>query len=264
MYCKYCGNQIANDSVFCPKCGKLVVEAYPHLNNQETTSNEAQWVSTENLQWKRPIVARYVQIIFLFILGTLMLYPLYCVITGGETIQYGYSPGESYTVYVRDPWRLKILKFTSVTMSRMHRNDTGYIHRYYFGVSDAQDVFRNKMSLVFIPFFVLIGIIIWWIQTTRFPNVRDNVPRDIADEIEQYEWCGFSQHKYVFFKKDGKNGILDASKYCVKVPAQYDFIVWRMPNKTFDVKIDGKIQTVALSDFKGVSSTNAEDGEKTD
>jgi len=37
-----------------------------------------------------------------------------------------------------------------------------------------------------------------------------------------------------------------------------------MPNKTFDVKIDGKIQTVALSDFKGVSSTNAEDGEKTD
>ena len=35
MYCKKCGNQIPNDSLFCPKCGADVTEENDKVTNGE-------------------------------------------------------------------------------------------------------------------------------------------------------------------------------------------------------------------------------------
>ena len=249
MYCKHCGNQIADDSVFCQKCGKLVVEVTPHNSNHSPTTNATQWVSTENLQWRKPLAARYTQIIIIVILGVLSLYPLYCLISGGKAHEYyggGYGMERRHEVYVNDPWELKILKFTSVKMFNW-RSHGGNIVKYgSFSKSDAQNVFRWKMLLVLLPFIALIWLTIRWMKATRFSGEKDIVPRDVADEIEQYEWDGFARYKYVFYKKDGKYGIIDAKNYCVNVLAQYDTISWRMPNRLFDGTIEGEKQTIKI------------------
>lgn len=244
MYCKYCGNQIAENSVFCSKCGKLVVEAGLQSNIQSPTTNEMQWLTTENLQWRKPLAARYTQIIIIIILGMLSLYPLYCFISGGKVREY-YGKNQRHEVYVNDPWKLKILKFTSVKMYNWNNGDN--IVKYgHFSKSDAQDVFRWKMLLVLLPFTALLWLTIRWMKWTRFPGEKDIVPRDVADEIEQYEWNGFSKSKYIFYKKSGKYGVIDARNYCVDIPAQYDSIVWRMPNKTFDVTIGEEKQILSI------------------
>lgn len=247
MYCKHCGNQIADDSVFCSKCGKLVIESYHQPSNQPTSDNVTNWITTENLQWKKPTGARYAQVIILVIFGLLMLYPLYCFVSGGKVSEYshGYGFDRSHEVYVRDHWELNILKFTTVTMS--NTGNRNHIYKYSFTKSDAQGIFRLKMLLVLIPFIALFWLTIKWIQSTRFPREEDIVPRDVADEIEEYMWDGFTRYKYVFYKKDGKYGIIDARNYCVNVPAQYDSIVWRMPNKTFDVTNGGEKQTLTIN-----------------
>lgn len=249
MYCKYCGTEIADNSVFCSKCGKLVVEVSPQPDNQSPITNATQWVTTEKLQWRKPIVARYTQIIIIVILGVLLLYPLYCLISGGKVQEYyeaGYGLDRRHEVYVNDPWELKILKFTSVKMFNW-RSHGGNIVRYgSFSKSDAQSVFRWKMLLVILPFIVLIWLTIRWMKWTRFPGEKDIVPRDVADEIEQYEWDGFTKYKYIFYKKSGKYGVLDARNYCVDVQAQYDSIVWRMPNRLFDGTIGGEKYTIKI------------------
>lgn len=248
MYCKYCGTEIADNSVFCSKCGKLLVETSSQFVNQAPERNILHWVSTENLQWMKPIVARYTQVIIIAILGLLSLYPLYCLVYGGEAQEYygaGYGMDRRHEVYVNDPWDLKVLKFTSVEMFNWDHGDN--IVKYgHFSKSDAQNVFRWKMLLVLLPFIALIWLTIRWMKATRFPGEKDIVPRDVADEIEQYDWDGFTRYKYVFYKKDGKYGIIDAKNYCVIVPAQYDTISWRMPNKLFDGTIEGEKQTITI------------------
>lgn len=248
MFCKYCGSQIADDSVFCAKCGKLVVEASSSSTNQSATQiGEPQWWATDNLQWKKPTKARGVQIFLLVILGLLLLYPLWCFVSGGEVREIygaGYGMDRHHEVHVYDPWELKIMECTNVNMYNFHHSNS--IYRYSFSESDAQSIYRWRMLLLLLPFLVLIWLTIRWIKSTRFPNEKDIVPRDVADEIEQYEWDGYSRYKYVFFKKDGKYGIIDARNYCVKVPAQYDLITWRMPNKTIDVVIGEEKQTITI------------------
>ncbi len=241
MYCKHCGNQIADDSVFCSKCGKLVIEANHQPSQTDTTNNVTNWVNTGNLQWKKPIIARYMQIILIVILGLLLLYLLYCFVSGGNTELIGY-PNRRIHAYANDPWRLKILEFTSVSIE-----EPDFGGGYGFLRSDVQRIFRTRIFLLSLPIIALIWLVIRWMQNTRFPGGKDVVPRDIADEIELYNWDGFTRYKYVFFKKDGKYGIIDARNYCVNVPARYDSIVWRMPNKTFDVTIGEDKQTLSIN-----------------
>lgn len=260
MYCKHCGTQIADNSVFCSKCGKLVVEVGSQPDIQSPTINSTQWVPTENLQWWKPVAARYTQIIIIVILGTLSLYPLYCLISGGKAQEYyggGYGKDRRHEVYVNDPWKLKILKFTSVEMFNWDHGDN--IVKYgNFSKTDAQNVFRWKMLLVLLPFVVLIWLTIRWMRATRFPGEKDIVPRDVADEIERYEWDGFARYKYVFYKKDGKYGIIDAKNYCVNVPAQYDSISWRMPNRLFDVTLEGEKQTITIKKVNPINPNKKE------
>ena len=97
MFCKYCGEQISDDSVFCSKCGKkltesmtekkldpnsinpqkeekIVIEATIKPTNNdssETKSEGIKWISTDNLQWQRPKKARIAQICIYVLLGLL-------------------------------------------------------------------------------------------------------------------------------------------------------------------------------------------------
>lgn len=260
MYCKHCGTPIADNSVFCSKCGKLVIEVGSQSDTHSPKTNSTQWVTTENLQWRKPITARYTQIIIILILGVLSLYPLYCLISGGKVQEYyggGYGMDRRHEVYVNDPWKIRILKFTSVKMFNWNHGDN--IVKYgHFSKGDAQNVFRWKMILVLLPFIALIWLTIRWMKLTRFTGEKDIVPRDVADEIEQYEWDGFAQYKYVFYKKDGKYGIIDAKNYCVIVPAQYDTISWRMPNRLFDVTIEGEKKTIKINKTKPVNPNKKE------
>ena len=85
-----------------------------------------------------------------------------------------------------------------------------------------------------------------WTKKVKFPSLKDGLPKDFADEIERYEFLGFSKNKYIFYKKDGKYGIIDVTHYCVKVPAQYDSISWRIPNMVYDITIGDKKETIKI------------------
>lgn len=42
MFCKYCGNQIDDDAVFCSKCGKKIVKGNPVYHQQQVTYQQHQ------------------------------------------------------------------------------------------------------------------------------------------------------------------------------------------------------------------------------
>lgn len=78
MFCKYCGTEIADDSVFCAKCGKKIQEVASNNHNEKcddcnstcvqfVTNENDIWKDTHNLHWKKPIVARIVQTILLIV-----------------------------------------------------------------------------------------------------------------------------------------------------------------------------------------------------
>ena len=71
----------------------------------------------------------------------------------------------------------------------------------------------------------------------------------LADYIQEYKYGGSKQHpKYVFFVKDNKFGVMNVTEFKVAIPAQYDEIAWREPNRiltvtkgneTYDIDIFG-------------------------
>ncbi len=78
MFCKYCGTEIADDSVFCAKCGKRIQEDAHNAQSEKYDENNSIrvqlvadenviWKDTSNLQWKKPTVARLVQTILLIV-----------------------------------------------------------------------------------------------------------------------------------------------------------------------------------------------------
>jgi len=283
MYCKHCGRLIADDSVFCSKCGKKVVDVSRTTETPTSTpspspspspkTDDVQWVSAENLQWEKPLVLRAFQIVLLLIIGYFSLYPFYCFISGGKTTEYitVHEYGVDiftnrkkntriyHSIEVKDPLNKKILEFTNV--EHCYSYDSGsilakYVHRY------AQNVFRWKMALALLPFFAAFFLVFIWIRRTRFPGEKDVIPRDIADEVEQYEWSGFTRNKYVFYKKDGKYGVIDASNYCINIPAQYDSVKWRMPNKLFDARLEDNTQTIKIEKGHPVNPNKSESNQK--
>lgn len=78
MFCKYCGTEIADDSIFCTRCGKKVLENTPIVHNEivdDSNSIRVQlidgekdaWQATDNMQWVKPIGARIIQTVLLVI-----------------------------------------------------------------------------------------------------------------------------------------------------------------------------------------------------
>lgn len=107
MFCKYCGTEIADDSVFCAKCGKKIQEVASNNHNEKCddcnstcvqfVANENDiWKDTHNLHWKKPIVARIVQTILLIVGFFFLCYGIVwsCIIEekAMEFGQYSYHP----------------------------------------------------------------------------------------------------------------------------------------------------------------------------
>jgi hypothetical protein len=51
MYCRYCGAIIADDSVYCPKCGIRLIENAAISGNPERAEREIRERITESAQW---------------------------------------------------------------------------------------------------------------------------------------------------------------------------------------------------------------------
>lgn len=93
MFCKYCGTEIADDSVFCAKCGKKIQEVASNNHNEKSddcnstcvqfVANEKDiWEKADNLRWVKPIGARIMQTILLIIGLFFLCYGVvwYCII----------------------------------------------------------------------------------------------------------------------------------------------------------------------------------------
>lgn len=283
MYCKHCGTQIADNSVFCSKCGKLVVDAYSLRSSsprneviKTNSSNDKNdgWVSTKNLQWRKPLLPRIIQ--YLIIATALFwgIYSIACLINGGEVYRFfgerrtleNYSnprdPRIQYeeNLYILDYWwifRTKSTKWNEARTESYYRDGALYgggVIPWAFSYDDIQSEkgdFRLKVVFLgIVPTIFVLWLTIIWIKRKPFPKEKDGLPRDFADEVEKYELYGFSKHKYVLFKKNGKYGIIDAARYRVHIPAQYDTISWRTYDKTYDALKDGEEKTYVIEDEK--------------
>ncbi len=281
MYCKHCGNQIAEDSVFCAKCGKLVVDSYENKvitsNKKEGANNNSNmegWLQTHNMQWKKPILVRVVQLLLIAISLFWGVYSIACLINGGEVYRYfgerraleNYSdprdPRIQYeeNLYILDYWRIfrtKSVKWNESRTESYYRDGALYgggAIPWAFSYDDIKSEKGNfRLKVVFlgiVPALIVLWLTIIWIKRKPFPKEKDGLPRDFADEIEEYELYGFFKHKYVFFKKNGKYGVLDAAHYRVHIPAQYDTIAWRTINKTYDASKDREERTYVIEEKK--------------
>ena len=78
MFCKYCGTEIADDSIFCTRCGKKVLEDIPIVHKERVDDSNSirvqlidgekdAWQATDNMQWVKPIGARIIQTALLVI-----------------------------------------------------------------------------------------------------------------------------------------------------------------------------------------------------
>ncbi len=244
MFCKYCGSPLTEDSVFCSKCGKKIDDMHTNLSSQKIEvatpvhvemeiQNKEQWVSTANMQWKKPIVARVIQFL-LFTCGVFFLIYgiVWCIIIKDKVYDYNSSFPEfmRYEGYIASAYEPLEIVDVQVTESTM-----------WEAMENVEKKFRRMdVLLIIIPSFLITILAIGWFYLTRPPQKEDMTPYDIADSIAPYVWYGFTGKKYVFYAKKGKYGILNAAKYKIIEPAVYDSIAWRVPNKLFDGRFDGK------------------------
>lgn len=284
MYCKYCGAPIADDSVFCSNCGKLLIDAYTqggfntskyeNTNSRASFEHDSNWVSTQDLQWGKPLLVRILQCVIVTIALFWGIYSVTCLINGGEVYRYfgerrthyNYSnPNDPLiqheeNLYILDYWRIfrtKSTKWNEARTESYYRDGALYgggVIPWAFSYKDIQSEkgeFRLKVVFLgIVPALIVLLLTIIWIKRKPFPKETDGLPRDFADEIEEYELYGLCKHKYVFFKKNGKYGVLDAAQYRVHIPAQYDTIVWRTNNKTYDALKDGEEGTYVIEEKK--------------
>ena len=124
----------------------------------------------------------------------------------------------------------------------------GFDKYWEIATKKATSQFRTKITfMLIIPAIILCVLIVKWMRKIRFPNSEDKLPRDFADEIEVYSWNGFLIPKYILFQKDNKYGVIDASKYSVVIPAQYDAVIWREQNVSFDATRNNEKETIIIN-----------------
>ena len=81
MFCKYCGNEVAENTKFCTKCGKPIVNEA--LQNKVHTLETNEIIRPKNKKSKKPYV----------IIGALVI--IVCLLVGGV---FGYSKISSQDV----------------------------------------------------------------------------------------------------------------------------------------------------------------------
>lgn len=108
----------------------------------------------------------------------------------------------------------------------------------------------NIISNLLIFILALIPFLIPFIKCYKKDKLRKSksLP-SIADYIQEYKYGGTKKlPKYVFFVKDNKFGVMNVTEFKVAIPAQYDEIAWREPNRiltvtkgseTYDIDIFG-------------------------
>ena len=244
MYCKYCGNPLTDGSNFCSKCGERVDDMHANQSSQkiEVTTpvhvkmekqNKEQWLSTSNMQWKKPVVARVIQLLLLTCGVFFLIYGIvWCIIIKDKVYDYNssfpeYMKYQGYIASAYEPLEIVDVHVTKDTM---------------WEATEKVKIEFRKMDvlLIIMPSILLIIFAIGWFYLTRPPKKDDMMPYDIADSIAPYEWYGFTGKKYVFYIKNGKYGILNAAKYKNIEPAVYESIAWRIPNKLFDGQLNGQ------------------------
>ena len=255
MYCKHCGSQIAGNSVFCSKCGKLVIDAQsPSVStyeqsevNHPNAKIETGWISTKNFRWKAPTLARVLQCVALVVLWFWAGYGFVCLINGGELDWWTMRGGREMVLVIDDP--LGVLRIKRATQIQREWSSIWLYDGFSREeVEHTELMFRLKaLILGVLTALTALWFTMKWIKRTPFPKEADGLPRDFADKIEDYELLGFRKHQYVLFVKDGKKGIIDASYYRVAIPAIYDNIEWRTPNKTIDVTLGEKQETLSIA-----------------
>lgn len=290
MFCKYCGTEIANDSIFCAKCGKKIQEDAPGTHNEKCddsnsvrvhilADNNDIWRDTNNLQWKKPIVARVVQTILLIIGLFFLCYGIiWCCIIEKKAEKFGncsqYPFFDDIAVYAEEPLGLINVdvdlerdnpnyytyksEWEELYKEKYYEKDNNPVIRalafedyesfYEIAITLAVSRFRIKALFVFIlPALIIIVLsVIWFVKITPKVDKKTILPRDYADKIESYAWNGFSLHKYIRFIKDDKYGIMDAANRSITVPATFDLIEWRETNKSYDGVLDGVRKTYNL------------------
>ena len=268
MYCKYCGHEIADNSVFCAKCGRKVqhdtsishedgfTEKEP-IRVQIVENKRSHWRDAANMQWKKPIAARILQSIFAVVGFFFLVYGIVWISIIKNNIFESYSVcgcrisamDSFYIIDVSSP-----LDFSYESTGSSHRpiaysNSGLVIHNYNEVKQTVVSKFRLKVLLIFIlpALTIIVFTLLWAIKITPKKENKSILPRDLANKIEDYTWNGFISHKYLRFIKDDKYGILDAVSRTVIIPASFELIEWREKNKSYDGILDGVRSTYLLN-----------------
>lgn len=126
---------------------------------------------------------------------------------------------------------------------------------FIFGINNFYHYPDGRTYLIIFGISLLIAIIFHFIvkrSKGKLDNFNKNIKptlQTIADYIQAYKYGGTKKHpNYVFFVKDSKFGVMNVTEFKVAIPAQYDEIAWREPNRiltvtkgseTYDIDIFG-------------------------
>lgn len=130
-----------------------------------------------------------------------------------------------------------------------------FVNIYEYGIKDFIHHSDGGISLmvfsIFLPVTIVSYLIVKW-SKKKLDNFNEDIKPTLpklADYIQEYKYGGTEKHpKYVFFVKDNKFGVMNVTEFKVAIPAQYDEIAWREPNRiltvtkgneTYDIDIFG-------------------------
>lgn len=77
MFCHNCGNQVADDSIFCDKCGTRLETSVPDSTHKPISVSEAIDKANKEVVWTSPLNANVAGALSLFF-GALGVHDFYC------------------------------------------------------------------------------------------------------------------------------------------------------------------------------------------
>ncbi len=215
--CPTCQTSNPGSAQYCAACGTVLASGptnpilkYPKLKLQPTSLYNWRFIAPYPL---------------LILIAPFVFFILYCIVAIW-----------AYDFYGNDPWYycndsiFKIIHTTS----------------YMGSWAEAYHEYKEIISISLV--LLTIGLIILLIPFTKgikqLKYTKANPLTTLADYIQSYRYG----KKYVLFIKNGKFGVMNVTEFKVAIPAQYDEIAWREPNRiltvtkgseTYDIDIFG-------------------------